>query len=344
MLSVIRCFFVEVDMGILERIKDKARQNKRRIVLPEGESERTLRAADIILREDIADLILLGDLDVISNFEKENGLDLSKAIKIDPLNNKYKDSYTKKFFELRKHKGISMEDAKSYMEKDIYMGPMMIYMGDADGEVSGAEHTTADTVRPALQIVKTAPGLSVVSGAMIMVSDKVEFGDNGVLVFADVAIAPNPSAKELAEIAICSAETAKSVAGIEEPRVAMLSFSTKGSAKHEMADKVIEALRIIKERAPELNVDGELQVDAAIVESVGKTKSPNSTVAGIANVLVFPDLQSGNIGYKLTQRFGDVEAVGPILQGLGAPINDLSRGCSVDDIVNLVAITVNQCK
>jgi phosphate acetyltransferase len=237
-----------------------------------------------------------------------------------------------------------MEDAKSYMEKDIYMGPMMIYMGDADGEVSGAEHTTADTVRPALQIVKTAPGLSVVSGAMIMVSDKVEFGDNGVLVFADVAIAPNPSAKELAEIAICSAETAKSVAGIEEPRVAMLSFSTKGSAKHEMADKVIEALRIIKERAPELNVDGELQVDAAIVESVGKTKSPNSTVAGIANVLVFPDLQSGNIGYKLTQRFGDVEAVGPILQGLGAPINDLSRGCSVDDIVNLVAITVNQCK
>lgn len=331
-------------MGILERIKEKAKQNKRRIVLPEGESERTLRAADIILKEGIADLILLGNLDKISKFEKENNLDLSKAIKIDPKNNEYKERYINKFFELRKHKGISIEDAKSYVEQDIYFGPMMIYMNDADGEVSGAEHTTADTVRPALQIVKTAPGLSVVSGAMIMVSDKTEFGDNGVLVFADVAITPNPKAKELAEIAICSAETAKSVAGIEEPKVAMLSFSTKGSAKHELADKVIEALNIAKEKAPQLNIDGELQADAAIVASVGKKKSPNSKVAGLANVLVFPDLQAGNIAYKLTQRFGDVDAVGPILQGLGAPINDLSRGCSVDDIVNLVAITVNQCK
>ena len=331
-------------MSILERIKEKAKQNKRRIVLPEGESERTLRAADIILKEDIADLILLGNLDNINKFEKENNLDLSKAVKIDPVNNEYKEKYIEKFFELRKHKGISIEDAKNYIEQDIYFGPMMIYMGDADGEVSGAEHTTADTVRPALQIVKTAPGLSVVSGAMIMVSDKQEFGDNGVLVFADVAITPDPNAQQLAEIAICSAETAKNVAGIEEPKVAMLSFSTKGSAKHEMADKVIEALNIAREKAPGLNIDGEMQADAAIVASVGKKKSPGSKVAGMANVLVFPDLQAGNIGYKLTQRFGDVEAVGPILQGLGAPINDLSRGCSVEDIVNLVAITVNQCK
>jgi len=331
-------------MGILERIKKKAKENKKRIVLPEGESERTLKAADIILKEDIADLILLGNLDNITKFEKENNLDLSKAIKIDPMNNKYKEKYINAFFELRKHKGISMEDAQKYIEQDIYFGPMMIYMNDADGEVSGAEHTTADTVRPALQIVKTAPGLSVVSGAMIMVSEKKEFGDNGVLVFADVAITPDPNAQQLAEIAICSAETAKNVAGIENPKVAMLSFSTKGSASHEMADKVIEATKIAQKTAPELNIDGELQADAAIVKSVGKKKSPDSKVAGVANVLVFPDLQAGNIAYKLTQRFGDVDAVGPVLQGLGAPINDLSRGCSVEDIVNLVAITVNQCK
>ena len=331
-------------MSILDKIKEKAKKNKKRIVLPEGESERTLKAADIILKEGIADLILLGNKTKIAELEKKYDLDLSKAVKIDPKNNDYKTKYTEKFYELRKHKGITLEDAEKYIEQDIYFGPMMIYMKDADGEVSGAEHTTADTVRPALQILKTAPQVSVVSGAMIMVSKKREFGDDGVLVFADVAITPNPSASELAEIAVCSAKTAKEVAQIENPKVALLSFSTKGSAKHELADKVIEALKIAKEKEPDLDIDGELQADAAIVESVGKRKSPDSTVAGRANVLVFPDLQAGNIGYKLTQRFGDVEAVGPILQGLAAPVNDLSRGCSVEDIVNLVAITVNQCK
>jgi phosphate acetyltransferase len=222
---------------------------------------------------------------------------------------------------------------------------MMIFMGDADGEVSGAEHTTADTVRPALQIVKTAPGISVVSGAMVMVTKKTNLGQNGIFIFADVAITPNPTAEELAQIAICSAETARSIAGIENPKVALLSFSTKGSAKHEFADKVIKATEIAKASRPDLNFDGEMQADAALIESIGQKKSPGSPVAGLANVLVFPDLQSGNIGYKLVERLADAEAVGPVLQGLGAPINDLSRGCSVMDIVNLVAITACQaCK
>jgi len=218
----------------------------------------------------------------------------------------------------------------------------MIYMGDADGEVSGAEHTTADTVRPALQIVKTAPGISVVSGAMVMVTPKKELGHDGVFIFADIAITPNPTAQELAEIAICSADTAKMIAGIEKPQVAMLSFSTRGSACHELADKVIEAVKIAREKRPGLSIDGEMQADAALIEKVGQKKCPGSTVAGFANVLVFPDLQSGNISYKLVERLADAEAIGPVLQGLGAPINDLSRGCSVMDIVNLVAITACQ--
>ncbi len=331
-------------MNLLQTIKEKAKQNPKRIVLPEGTSERTVKAAHIILQEGIAQLTLLGNLDEIAQLEKKFNLDLSKAEKIDPKNSPKKELYIEKLMELRKSKGITREQAIELIEQDIYYGPMMIKMGDADGEVSGAEHTTADTVRPALQIVKTAPGISVVSGAMIMVTKKTELGEGGVFVFADVAIMPNPTAKELAEIAICSAETAKAIAQIEVPRVALLSFSTKGSAEHENVTKVTEALKIAKEKAPELNIDGELQGDAALIEKVGQKKAPGSTVAGKANVLVFPDLQAGNIGYKLVERLGDAAAIGPILQGLGAPINDLSRGCSVDDIVDLVAITVNQCK
>ncbi len=331
-------------MNLLQTIKEKAKQNPKRIVLPEGTSERTVKAAHIILQEGIAHLTLLGNLDEIAQLEKKFNLDLSKAEKIDPKNSPKKELYIETLMELRKSKGITREQAIELIEQDIYYGPMMIKMGDADGEVSGAEHTTADTVRPALQIVKTAPGISVVSGAMIMVTKKTELGEGGVFVFADVAIMPNPTAKELAEIAICSAETAKSIAQIEVPRVALLSFSTKGSAEHENVTKVTEALKIAKEKAPELNIDGELQGDAALIEKVGQKKAPGSTVAGKANVLVFPDLQAGNIGYKLVERLGDASAIGPILQGLGAPINDLSRGCSVDDIVDLVAITVNQCK
>ncbi len=331
-------------MNLLEGISVKAKNLNKRIVLPEGTSERTLKAADIILKEGIAQLILLGNIDEINSLEQKFGLDLSKAVKIDPKTSPEKASYIQKLMELRKSKGITYEDAVKLIEQDIYYGPMMIYMGDADGEVSGAEHTTADTVRPALQIVKTAPGISVVSGAMVMVTKKENLGEKGVFIFADVAITPNPTAEELAQIAVCSGDTARQIAGIENPRIALLSFSTKGSAKHELADKVIQATAIAKTIRPEMNFDGEMQADAALIEAVGQKKSPGSPVAGLANVLVFPDLQAGNIGYKLVERLGDAEAIGPILQGLGAPINDLSRGCSVMDIVNLVAITACQAE
>jgi len=330
-------------MNLLETIVSKAKQQKVRIVLPEGNSERTLKAADIILREGIAELILLGNSEEIFYLAKQWNLNLEKATIINPSTSSKFDDYVQTFMELRKEKGITYEEAKKMISDPIYYGPMMIYKGDADGEVSGAEHTTADTVRPALQIVKTAPGISVVSGGMILITKAQNLGHQGMFVFADVAITPNPTAKQLAEIAISSAQTAKSILGVDVPKVAMLSFSTKGSAKHELADKVIEAVNIAKQMRPDLHIDGELQADAALIESVGQKKSPGSTVAGHANVLVFPDLQSGNIGYKLVERLGGAQAIGPVLQGLGAPINDLSRGCSVDDIVHLVAITVNQC-
>jgi len=329
-------------MSLIQSIRENAKKHKKRIVLPEGTSERTIKAADIILKEGIADIILLGNIDEIHSLEKKFYLDISKAKIIDPLNSDKNWLYINKLLELRKSKGLTSEEAIKLLSQDIYYGPMMILMGDADGEVSGAEHTTADTVRPALQIVKTKPGISVVSGAMVVVTKKSNLGYNGTFIFADVAIMPNPDAEQLAEIAICSAETAKKVLGIEAPKVALLSFSTKGSASHELADKVIKAVEIAKAARPDIDFDGELQADAALIESVGKKKSPNSKVAGAANVLVFPDLQSGNIGYKLVERLGDAEAIGPILQGLGAPVNDLSRGCSVEDIVNLVAITANQ--
>ncbi len=330
-------------MNLLENIIAKAKQKKIRIVLPEGNSERTLKAADIILKGNIASLTLLGNREEINHLSKQWNLSIDKAEIINPPTSPKFEEYVKTFMELRKEKGITYEEAKNAISDPIYYGPMMIYKGDADGEVSGAEHTTADTVRPALQIVKTAPGISVVSGGMIVITHTTNLGYNGIFVFADVAITPNPTAKQLAEIAVSSAQTAKSILGISEPNVALLSFSTKGSAKHELADKVIEAVNIAKQMRPDLNIDGELQADAALIESIGQKKSPGSKVAGHANVLVFPDLQSGNIGYKLVERLGNAQAVGPVLQGLGAPINDLSRGCSVNDIVHLVAITVNQC-
>lgn len=330
-------------MNLLETIVAKAKEKKARIVLPEGNSERTLRAADIILREGIADLILLGNKDEIFNLAKQWDLHLDKATIINPLTSQKLEEYIQTFIELRKEKGITYEEAKNLLSDPIYYGPMMIYKGDADGEVSGAEHTTADTVRPALQIVKTSPGISVVSGGMIMVTQAKNLGYNGMFVFADVAITPNPTAKQLAEIAISSAHTAKYILGVDVSKIALLSFSSKGSAKHELVDKVIEAVNIAKQLRPDLSIDGELQADAALIESIGQRKSPGSPVAGQANVLIFPDLQSGNISYKLVERLGNAQAIGPVLQGLGAPINDLSRGCSVQDIVYLVAITVNQC-
>ncbi|MCX7862260.1 MAG: phosphate acetyltransferase [Bacteroidales bacterium] len=330
-------------MNILEQIIEKARQKKVRIVLPEGNSERTIKAAHIILQENIAHLILLGNKSEITYLASKYNANLSNAEIIDPQESEWLEDYIETFVQLRKEKGITYDEAKQLLIDPIYFGPMMIYKGHADGEVSGAEHTTADTVRPALQIVKTTPGISVVSGGMIMVTKAEHLGHQGMFVFADVAICPNPTAKQLAEIAISSAQTAKAILGIQNPNVALLSFSTKGSAKHELANKVIEAVNIAMQMRPDLNIDGELQADAAIIESIGQKKSPGSKVAGKANVLIFPDLQSGNISYKLVERLGNAQAIGPVLQGLGAPINDLSRGCSVEDIVHLVAITANQC-
>ncbi|MBU1369633.1 MAG: phosphate acetyltransferase, partial [Bacteroidetes bacterium] len=244
---------------------------------------------------------------------------------------------------LRKHKGLLMEQALKLVEDPLYLAVLLIKAGEADGEVAGANNATGDVLRPAFQVIKTLPGISAVSGAFIMVVSDKQYGDEGVMIFADCAVNPDPTVKELAEIALASAQTARSIAGIE-PRVAMLSFSTKGSAKHEKAQKMIDATILAKALDPDLQIDGELQADAAIVEAIGRKKAPDSTIAGKANVLVFPSLETGNIAYKLVQRLAGAEAIGPVLQGLAAPINDLSRGCSVEDIVNLVAITVNQAK
>lgn len=329
-------------MGLLEEIKNNARKNKKRIVLPEALDERTIKAANIILSEGFADLTLIGSPEKIKENAQKWGLNnIERAIIIDPLAHPKKDEYTKLLFEIRKNKGMTMEKASELVENPLYLGTLMIKNGDADGEVAGAENTTGNVLRPALQIVKTLPGISVVSGAFFLITDKKEFGDDGLLVVADCAVLPNPNAEQLAEIAIATAQTAENIASME-PRVAMLSFSTKGSAEHEMVDKVRKATEIAKAKAPHYKIDGELQADAAIVASVGERKAPGSDVAGRANILIFPNVEVGNIAYKLVQRFGGAEAIGPILQGMAAPINDLSRGCSIEDIVNLVAITANQ--
>jgi len=331
-------------MNLIDEIKTNARQLNKKIVLPEGEAERTLRAADQIIKEKIAQILLVGNTETIINTAKELGLtNLSQAEIIDPANNKYKTEMIDLLLEVRKEKGLTYNEAFALSMQPLYIGPLLIKLGYADGEVSGAEHPTGDVLRPAFQIIKTAPGSSVVSGAFIMILKDATYAKEGLLVFADCAVNPDPTDVQLAEIAISSAETAKKIAGID-PRVAMLSFSTHGSAKHPMVDKVVSATKIVKETRPEIAIEGEIQSDAAIVEAIGQKKAPGSKIAGHANVLVFPDLNSGNIGYKLVQRLAGAEAVGPVLQGMAAPINDLSRGCSVDDIVNLVAITANQAK
>lgn len=330
-------------MALIESIIERAKSNKQRIVLPESLEERTIKAADQALADDLAEIILIGSEKEIKEKAESLGLkNISKATIIDPETSSRTAGYANLLYELRKSKGMTPEQANELAKNPLYFGCLIIKSGDADGQISGALSTTGDTLRPALQIIKCAPGISCVSGAMLVITNTRQYGEDGVLVFGDIAVTPAPDANQLAQIAVCTAQTAKSVAGFAEPRVAMLSFSTKGSAKHEVVDKVVEATSIARQLNPELKIDGELQVDAALVPSVGQKKAPGSDIAGKANVLVFPNLEAGNIGYKLAQRLGNADAIGPILQGIARPVNDLSRGCSVDDIYKMIAITACQ--
>lgn len=331
-------------MDLLEKIKEQARSDRKRIVLPEATEQRTLRAANELIGAQIADIILIGDPTQVLDLAEDWGLEnIKNATIVDPISNPKKEEYMDRMVEIRGSKGLTREDAAKLIENPLYLSVMMIKCGDADGEVAGAQNATGDVLRPAFQYVKTKPGVSVVSGAMIMLFKDKHYGENGMMIFADCAVHPNPTAEELAQIAVSTGETTRAITGIE-PRIAMLSFSTKGSAKHEMVDKVVLATKLAQEMAPDLQIDGEMQADAAIVPGIGSSKAPGSKIAGRANVLVFPTLEVGNISYKLVQRLADAEAIGPVLQGMAAPINDLSRGCSTSDIVSLVAITACQAQ
>ena len=332
-------------MGLFNTLKDKAIADRQRIVLPEGTEPRTLQAANQVIADGVANIILIGNPDEV--MKEANDLNLThihEATIIDPNNDEFTEKYAQLFYELRKSKGITIEDARKKAKDPLYLGCLLIKSGEADGQVAGAKNTTGNVLRAAFQVIKTQPGISVVSGAFLMLLPAGSpYGTDGILVFADCAVVPNPTAPELAQIAIATAKTARDIANIE-PRVAMLSFSTKGSASHENVDKVVEATKLAKEINPQLSIDGELQADAALVPSVGLSKAPGSKIAGHANVLVFPSLDVGNISYKLVQRIGNAQAVGPILQGLARPVNDLSRGCSPEDIYKTIIITCNQAK
>jgi len=329
-------------MKLSQLIREKAKKNPKIIVIPEGEEPRMIKAAETIINEGIASLILLGREESIKSKAQELGVELPDKIKIiNPKDSKKLKEYAESYYQLRKNKGMSSDEAYKLLENPLYFGALMVYHDDADGLVAGSVNATGDVFRPALQTIKTAPGINIVSSSFVMVVPDCPYGENGVMVFADCALNPEPNAEQLADVAIASAATGKALVGFE-PRVAMLSFSTKGSGKHPLVDKVIEATKIAQEKKPELLIDGELQADAALITSIGERKAPNSKIAGKANVLIFPDLHSGNIAYKLIERLAKAEAIGPISQGMRKPVNDLSRGCSAEDIVNVVAITVLQ--
>ncbi|MBE6150637.1 MAG: phosphate acetyltransferase [Firmicutes bacterium] len=329
-------------MNFIERIKERARENKKTIVLPESMDRRVLEAAQTIIKEDIANIILIGREEEINNLSR--GLDLTNVTIINPYTSDLTEELVSYLYELRKEKGMTLEEAERLLKEDyMYYACMLVKTKRADGVVSGACHSTSNTLRPALQIIKTKPGVKLVSAFFLMVVPNCNYGENGTFIFADSGLEQNPDSEKLAAIAASSAESFKLLVE-KEPIVAMLSHSTMGSAKHSDVDKVIEATRIAKEQYPEYKIDGELQLDAAIVPEIGKSKAPNSEVAGCANVLVFPDLDAGNIGYKLVQRLAKAEAYGPVCQGIASPVNDLSRGCSSSDIVGVVAITAVQAQ
>ena len=330
-------------MNFIDTIKQRAMNNVKIIVLPEAEDIRVLQAAEKVLKEGFAKVILIGNEEDTKKLAKENDINIEGIKIINPSTSEKYEEYVDKFYELRKNKGITPEQAKEFMLNNIYFGTMMVKSGDADGLVSGAAHSTADTLRPALQILKTAEGTKLVSAFFLMVVPNCEYGENGTFIFSDAGLNPNPTADELSEIAISSAKSFEQLVE-KQAKVAMLSYSTYGSAKSELVDKVVEATKLVKDKDSNIQVDGELQLDAAIVKEIGEKKAPGSEVAGYANTLIFPDLNAGNIGYKLVQRLAKAEAYGPLCQGIAKPVNDLSRGCSSDDIVGVVAITAVQAQ
>ena len=330
-------------MNFIDEIKERAKKEVKRIVLPEAFDIRVVTAAATVLKEEYAEVVLVGNEENIRKMAEENNLDISKAIIVDPLKSERTSVYAENLYELRKAKGMTLEQAQELVKDEVYFGMMMVKLEEADGLVSGAIHSTSDTLRPALQILKTAPGTKLVSAFFLMVVPNCEYGENGVFVFGDCGLNENPTAEQLVEIAYSSSKSFEQLVG-KESRVAMLSYSTMGSAKSELTQKVIDATNLTKELYPDMKVDGEMQLDAAIVPSVGKSKAPNSEIAGCANTLIFPDLNAGNIGYKLTQRLAKAEAYGPLCQGIARPVNDLSRGCSAEDIAGVVAITAVQAQ
>ena len=330
-------------MSFINDIKQRAKQDIKTIILPESNDLRVIKATEQVLKEGYSDIILIGNKEEIKKLAQENNIDISKAKIVDPLKSDKFSEYAEKFYELRKAKGMTLDKAKEIMKDNVYFGMMMVKQGDGDGLVSGACHSTADTLRPALQILKTKPGTKLVSAFFFMVVPNCEYGENGAFVFGDCGLNEYPDPEALSEIAISSSKSFKQLVG-KEPKVAMLSYSSYGSAHSPLTDKVVEATKLLKEKVPELIADGELQLDAAIIPEIAASKAPGSPLKGEANTLIFPDLDAGNIGYKLVQRFAKAEAYGPLCQGIARPVNDLSRGCSAEDIAGVVAITAVQAQ